>query len=154
MPIGIVHGRATFSLLYLAEEMGESGFRELKATSNTGAPSSRADLGVPVPAVHRLRIVSSGEWEEIAEEWASSLKSKYRRVLRYGGAGDLGCDVVGFVDDEDLHSVWDNYQCKHYDKAIGLADARRELAKIIYYSFTGEYRPPRRYYFVARSRRT
>lgn len=129
--------------------MGESGFRELKATLNTGAPSGRADLGVPVPAVHRLRIVSSGEWEEIAEEWASSLKSKYRRVLRYGGAGDLGCDVVGFVHDEDLHSVWDNYQCKHYNKAIGLADARPELAKIIYYSYIGEYRPPRRYYFVA-----
>lgn len=129
--------------------MPASDFRDMETPSGGGAPSGRTDYGLPVPAVQRLRIMSSSEWEEVVEEWAASLKTKYSRVQRYAGAKDLGCDVVGFAGHEDLHSVWDNYQCKHYKDPLSMSVVRVEFAKVIYYSFIGEYAPPRRYYFVS-----
>jgi hypothetical protein len=45
--------------------------------------------------------------------------------------------------------VWDNYQCKHYDHAIYPSEAFVEIGKLLWYSFNGEFKPPRRYYFVA-----
>jgi hypothetical protein len=45
--------------------------------------------------------------------------------------------------------VWDNYQCKHYDKALTPTTAWPEIGKILWYSFNDEYTPPRRYFFVA-----
>ena len=73
----------------------------------------------------------------------------YKQVQRFSGAGDMGIDVAGFVDDKRLQGVWDNYQCKHYDHALKPSDVWAEFGKIIWYSFKGEYTAPRRYYFVA-----
>jgi hypothetical protein len=53
------------------------------------------------------------------------------------------------VDDERLQGAWDNFQCKHYDHPLRPSDAWAEFGKILWYSFCGEYVPPRRYYFVA-----
>lgn len=84
------------------------------------------------------------------QEWVHyCLKSRYAQVQRFSGAGDLGIDVIGFLDDMRLQGVWDNYQCKHYDRGLTPGDVWVELGKIIWYSFKGEYLPPRRYYFVA-----
>jgi len=94
-------------------------------------------------------LFSPEEWEEFTEEWASSLKGQYYRVLRFGGPGDRGLDVVGLVKDETLQSGWDNYQCKYYEHSLMPTDVWVELGKIIYYSYSEEYPVPRKYYFIA-----
>lgn len=106
--------------------------------------------GPSIPPQQRLLTYSSNQWEEFVQEWAHyCLKKIYVQVQRYSGAGDMGIDVAGFVDGKRLHGVWDNYQCKHYDHALWPGDVWVEFGKIIWYSFKGEYAPPRRYYFVS-----
>ncbi len=105
--------------------------------------------GLPVPKTRRLELFSPAEWEEFVEEWASSLKGKYAAVRRLSGAGDMGVDVAGFLQNTWFSGGWDNYQCKHYDHAMHPSDAWLELGKAIYYSFKGEFAAPQRYYFVA-----
>ena len=51
---------------------------------------------------------------------------------------------------QKLLGVWDNYQCKRFlNRPIYPSDAWPEIGKILWYSFKGDYRAPRRYYFVA-----
>jgi hypothetical protein len=121
--------------------------KESKQPKAYAAPEVIA--GMPVPAVRRIELLSSEEWEEFIEEWAHSLKEDYPQVKRYGGSGDKGCDVLCFTDDQKEHGVWDNYQCKHYDHPLSPSEVWLEMGKAIYYSFSGEYSPPRKYYFVA-----
>ncbi len=106
-------------------------------------------FGVPIPKATRVTTFSHHEWECFTTEWASSLKEQYVRVLRSGGAGDMGIDVAGFCNDSELHGDWHNYQCKHYDHALRPSDIWVEIGKIIYYSFKGYYLPPKKYFFVA-----
>lgn len=105
-------------------------------------------VGLPVPPIERIRLMSNRQWEEFILEWADSLKSRYGRVERHGGSGDQGCDVVGYID-ATKDDPWDNHQCKHYDHPLSPADLWLELGKYCYYTFVGEYRPARRYFFVA-----
>ena len=104
--------------------------------------------GLPLPALDRVRIMSSDEWEDFALEYAHSLKTSYHSVDRHAGAGDLGCDVVARVD-ASPGGQWDNYQCKHYKDALSPAVIWVELGKFCYYTFIGEYTVARKYYFVA-----
>ncbi len=112
------------------------------------ATADQVATGLPVPPIERLRLMSSQQWEEFILEWADSLKQKYRRVERHGGAGDQGCDVVGYLDDVQ-GDPWDNHQCKHYDHPLSPSELWTELGKYCYYTFIGEYTPARRYVFVA-----
>lgn len=106
--------------------------------------------GPIMPPQQRLLTYSPDEWEGFVEEWAYyCLKAKYKHVQRFSGAGDMGIDVAGFVGDERLQGVWDNFQCKHYGNAIRPSDVWVEFGKIIWYSYKGEYTAPRRYYFVS-----
>jgi len=93
--------------------------------------------------------MSPEQWEEFIEEWAHSLETEYLAVRRLAGAGDQGCDVVGFLDEAAFVGVWDNYQCKRYHRRLTPSDVWPEIAKVIYHSWKGEYKAPRRYYFVA-----
>jgi hypothetical protein len=98
-------------------------------------------------ALKELRNYSNVEWELFVEEWCRGLAKRYAEVKRFGGPGDLGRDVVGFVDAAKFDGLWDNYQCKHLEKQLTPASAGLEIAKIIYHSFAGEFTPPRRMYF-------
>lgn len=111
--------------------------------------SHHVSFGMPIPAINRVRLFSSDEWEEFVQEWAHSLKDKYVSVKRYGGPGDQGLDVIGFKSADGFEDAWDNYQCKHYDHPLYPSDVWPEIAKIIYYSFIGEYTTPIKCYFVA-----
>lgn len=118
------------------------------------ASSVTAELvmhGPWIPPQQRILLYSSEEWETLIHEWAHfSLKSLYVQVERFTGAGDRGIDIAGFVDPQKLQGVWDNYQCKKYaEHALYPSDAWPEIGKILWHSFNKEYRPPRRYYFVA-----
>jgi hypothetical protein len=53
------------------------------------------------------------------------------------------------VNDADLFSPWDNFQCKKYDHRLTKTDVWLELGKLIYYTWKGEYTVPRKYYFCA-----
>ena len=105
--------------------------------------------GIPIPKSRRVELFSSDAWEEFTEEWAASQKSTYAKVVRFAGAGDKGLDIVGFIVDNLFASGWDNFQCKHYAAALALGDVAVEIGKVIYYSYQGEYPPPRKYYFIA-----
>ncbi len=107
--------------------------------------------GPAIPPQQRILLYSPTEWEEFILEWAHyTLKSKYRQVQRFGAAGDKGLDVVGFADRQKLQGVWDNYQCKRFvGRAVYPGDAWPEIGKILWYSFQNDYKPPRKYYFVA-----
>lgn len=80
--------------------------------------------------------------------WATSLADLYKKVRRFGGAGDLGIDVAGFASDAGLQGQWDNYQCKRYHHPLRPGDVWVEIGKLIYYAYSGEYLPPRKHYFV------
>ena len=106
--------------------------------------------GPVIPPQQRLMTYSPDEWESFVEEWAYYCLAKdYLHVQRFSGAGDMGVDVAGFTDAKRFEGVWDNYQCKHYDHAIRPGDVWVEFGKIIWYSYSGEYTVPRRYYFVS-----
>jgi hypothetical protein len=107
--------------------------------------------GPSIPPQQRILLYSADEWEGFTEEWAHYvLKNLYIQVQRFTGAGDRGIDIAGFADAQKLEGVWDNYQCKRYlGHAISPREAWPEIGKILWHSFNKEYRPPRRYYFVA-----
>lgn len=111
-------------------------------------PPDIAATGQNIPPIERLRVMSPEEWEDFVLEWAHSLKQKYLQVERCAGAGDQGRDIVAFAIGGDL-SVWDNYQCKRLKDRLTPGDIWVELGKLCYFTFIGEYTPPRDYYFIA-----
>lgn len=104
--------------------------------------------GQPIPPIERIRLFSNSQWEDFVLEWADSLRGKYARVERCGGAGDMGRDVVAFVS-LDEKGQWDNYQCKHYDHPLRPSDIWLELGKLVYYTYIKAFSYPRKYNFVA-----
>lgn len=129
--------------------ISDSDLMEVFPKSPSAVPSSsHAESGIPIPKAKRVAIFSPEEWEEFIEEWASSLKASYPKVRRFGGAGDLGVDIAGFCSTLGFSGEWDNFQCKRYDAPLRPSDIWVEIGKIIYYSFIGEYKPPRRHFFV------
>lgn len=111
--------------------------------------AEHVSAGIPIPKAKRVELFSADDFERFTEEWASSLKETYVRIARFAGSGDKGLDVVGFITDDTFAGGWDNYQCKHYDHPLRPSDIWVEIGKIVYYSFKGEFPPPRRHYFVA-----
>lgn len=124
-------------------------FREL-CTSPTKElySSDHAISGIPIPKISRVELFSSEAWEEFIEEWASSKRADYFKCLRFGGAGDKGIDVVGFINNHTFEGGWDNFQCKHYSNPIAPSDIWIEVGKVVYYTFLKTYPTPRKYYFV------
>lgn len=105
--------------------------------------------GPPIEPLTRLMTYDSDEWEKFVNEWVTSLSTSYVSVQRFTGPGDKGVDVAAFTDSKQLLGVWHNYQCKHYGKSLGPADAYLEIGKCLWYSFSGYFNPPSRYIFVA-----
>lgn len=128
----------------------EDNFREINPqTASAAFPSSYIANGAPIPKTLRAGTFSPDQWESFVEEWASSLKTNYRKVLRSGGSGDKGIDVACFATDQMFAGTWDNYQCKRYDHPLTPSDIWIEIGKLVYYTHIGEYTLPRRYYFAA-----
>jgi len=127
---------------------------DLKPISPTGVVSSvtaeHVHGGLPIPKVTRVKIFSPEEFEAFVEEWASSLTPvPYAKVRRFAGSGDMGIDVAGFTSDQGFAAPWDNHQCKRYDHPLRQSDIYKEIGKIIYYSWSGEFTAPRKHFFVA-----
>lgn len=118
--------------------------------NSTACASSSVHIvsGLPIPKAMRVREFSPDDWEEFVEEWATSLNLAYKKVRRFGGSGDLGVDIAGFLTDQGFEGQWDSYQCKRYVHPLRPSDIWVEIGKIIYYSHCKEYVPPRMHFFV------
>ncbi|GAB3723784.1 ABC-three component system protein [Flavobacterium koreense] len=118
---------------------------------NNYSTSNRITYGQRILPIKLIEVFYPQEWEEFIEEWLELKKSKYYLVERYGGAGDMGRDVVCYFDDPKTNPnyKWDCYQCKHYINPITPTDVYVEFAKIIYYTFEEHFPIPQNYYFVA-----
>lgn len=103
--------------------------------------------GASIAPLDRLKTFDAGSWEDVTLELVSYWKTHYTRVVRCGGGGDMGRDVIAYIHDDP--DVWENYQCKHYGSPISLALGLEEIGKIFYYAQKGEYAMPKHYYFVA-----
>ena len=95
---------------------------------------------------------SDKKFEAFIEEWAffylKEICGDYIKVMNFGGAGDKGRDVIGYVNDSDP-LVCDIYQCKHYKDAIAPGDFYPELAKMCKHVYDGSIPLPRNYFVVA-----
>jgi len=90
------------------------------------------------------------ELEKLVRQWADcQVEKRYVSAMRYGGAGDLGRDVVGFYTDLKHEGDWDNYQCKQYGKSLPTDEGMCELGKNLYFAHQRNFTAPKNYYFVA-----
>src|SRR6187402_1055883 len=129
--------------------ISDADLKAIAPSPLTHSPSSlHVEAGVPIPKPQRVMIFSPEEWESFTEEWASTLEEHYEKVRRFGGAGDLGIDIAGLCSNKGFEGVWDNYQCKRYDHPLRPSDVWIEIGKVVYYSFKGQYTPPRKHLFV------
>lgn len=118
-------------------------------SSDSISTNFNAQFGRVVPPLQQIKLFSPAEWEEFTREWAYSKKSIYKKVVRESGGNDMGIDVAGFTDDQGTKGVWDNFQCKHYNKALAPSHVYLEFGKMIWHSFQKQFTPPRKYYFIA-----
>ena len=109
-------------------------------------------FGPPVEPEHRIRGYSEDEFENFIREWAfyhKQIKEKrYVQVGKFGGAGDMGRDVVGYLDPPSTRGQLDIYQCKHYGHPLHPSDVWAELGKLLYYTFKGAFAVPEEYRLV------
>jgi len=85
-----------------------------------GVSADTVLTGHHIPAIDRIKIFSDRHWEGFILKWVDSLRDRYDRVDRCGGAGDMGRDVIATV--KDGNDAWDHYQCKHYRESLKPAD--------------------------------
>jgi hypothetical protein len=131
--------------------LGMQGFDEIRPPpqSQTMLTAQAVQSGPYVPPLTRVLNYSPDDWESLVKEWAYyCLRQKYLRTERFTGANDKGIDIAGFVDSRLLLGEWDNYQCKRIAHPLQPNDVWVEIGKTLWYSFNGDYTPPRAYYFV------
>jgi len=111
--------------------------------------SDEVNAGPEVKPITRVYSYSDKEWEVFIEEWLDIKREQYVEVEQIGGAGDMGRDVVAYINKDKPNYKWDCYQCKHYQNPIRPSDIYVELGKIIYYTYEKKYPMPERYFIVA-----
>lgn len=122
---------------------------ELTEIKNPAKPiGGDIGLGIPIPPIKRLKLISNEDFEDLVLEWAYDyLNLKYDSVYRIGGAGDKGRDVVAILAGPDT-SKFDIYQCKHYNGTLSPSKFWVEFGKLCYYTFNEDYAVPQNYYIV------
>lgn len=105
-------------------------------------------FGEAIDPIKRMAVFSPDEFEIFIQLWVKEfIKKKYRQVEKCGGAGDKGRDVIAYSFDE----TWDNYQCKHYGRALSPSHIWIEIGKLCFYTYKGSFSIPKNYYFVCPS---
>lgn len=97
----------------------------------------------------QLLLYEFAEWEDFVTEWLGGLDQVYARVERSSGSNDRGVDVAAFKTSTGFDGPWDAFQCKHYGRALGPADAWVEILKLLCAVIDGEFGLPDKYEFVA-----
>ncbi|WP_233899311.1 ABC-three component system protein [Tenacibaculum piscium] len=112
--------------------------------------SNQVNYGRRIIPLKMIEHMSFDDWEVFIEEWVDIKKVDYLEGEQFGGAGDKGRDVVGYVTDKNKPNyVWDCFQCKHYSNALTPSDVYKEFIKILFHTFNQEYPTPRKYYFIS-----
>jgi hypothetical protein len=104
--------------------------------------------GPSISPIARIRLYSAEEWEAFTNEWAHYFFAG-NAVIRSSGAGDKGVDIAVFGPGQDFTGIWDGYQCKHYNDPLRPSDIYVELGKVLWFSFSQDYKAPRSYTFIA-----
>jgi hypothetical protein len=110
-----------------------SSSRKLKF-GNTGSAAMPVTSGMAFPVADLIQT-----FKPEIEEWAHSQEKKYKEIIRYTGAGDMGLGVLCFHTTDHFNGPSDNVQCKRYACELQPNQVYVELGKIIYYSCIGEY---------------
>lgn len=103
-----------------------------------------------IDPIVRLRTIESGEFEDIACEWASGYLvhlEHYKNVAQIGGSKDSGRDIVAYLNDN--LQEFDIFQCKRYKDPLSPSVYMNEFGKLCYYTMIGKYNKPRKYFIVA-----
>ncbi|WP_263118395.1 ABC-three component system protein [Cellulomonas sp. RIT-PI-Y] len=117
---------------------------------DTALTAARSERGPRLAARKVIQTYDADEWEVFIEEWAISLEPTYAQVRRFGGPGDRGVDVAGFMSDRGFEGEWDCFQGKHYDKTLKPSHAWPEMLKTFLLPVKyPRYKLPRRYHFIA-----
>ncbi|PYF01807.1 hypothetical protein BJ122_11730 [Rhodopseudomonas faecalis] len=96
----------------------------------------------------RLLSATANDLEIFIHHLVSLETEKYVDHDRYGGSGDMGRDVVGFLTKSRHEGDWHNFQCKQYRRPLGASYIFEELGKLFYYSSRGHFILPSKYVFV------
>lgn len=113
--------------------------------------AQNVSVGKQIEPLKRVYLFSADEYEEFIEEWLDTKKHKYIRIEKNAGAGDMGRDVIAYIEDPKVNPKnykWDCYQCKHYNSPLVPSDIWVEFGKILFYTFEKEFPVPEKYYFV------
>lgn len=126
--------------------------------SPTPWPNANARLlglgvGLYVKPLDRLAQFSPLDFERFTLEWAEGYLQAHlpdvHEVQQRGGAGDKGRDIVVWFDPPTMQPRRSHiYQCKHYGTRLGPGTAAGEIAKLLHYTFKGDFPAPQQYWFV------
>ncbi|EKP7339245.1 hypothetical protein P3888_001622 [Listeria monocytogenes] len=107
-------------------------------------------FGQSIDPIKRMDIFSPDEFEMFIELWATeALQSQYDKIVRCGGTGDMGRDVIAyFASSNPMQKEWDNYQCKHYASPLMPSNVWAEIGKLCYYTYKKEFTIPNHYFFI------
>lgn len=108
-------------------------------------------IGKQIEPLKRVYEFSPEDYEIFISEWLELKVDTYFNIEHFGGAGDMGRDVVAYYENPQSKPddyKWDCYQCKRYNTPLAPSKAWIELGKIIYYSYIKEYPLPLNYFFV------
>jgi hypothetical protein len=112
---------------------------------------SQALYGAPIPPSAHVRLLSPTDFELLVKEWVKTCKNKYFGHEHFGGGGDMGRDVAGWLDKHKCLGVWDNYQCKRLGDPLTPTDIWPELGKIFWHVSLNDYVMPREMRFFCSS---
>lgn len=99
-----------------------------------------------IAPIDKVYIMDEASFEQFTSEWLYGCKkTKYSSIMRIGGAGDKGRDVIAYYKDNSV----DYYQCKHYKNSLAPTDFYLELGKLCYYTYKKEIPIPKNYYLIA-----
>lgn len=107
-----------------------------------------AQYGAPLDPLRRLQVLDDQQFEQLIEAWAETLRGSYDSVIRLGGAGDEGLDIVGYTTPQKFLGVWDAYQCKRRGAPLAPGDVWADIGKVVWYVSKGRYSCPRIYAFT------
>ncbi|RST85486.1 hypothetical protein EJC49_15470 [Aquibium carbonis] len=98
--------------------------------------------------LRRLAAASDKTLEIFVHHLVSLETATYRDHECYGGSGDKGRDVAGFLTDRRHEGEWHNFQCKQYRRPLGADYILLELGKMFHHASEGAYILPSKYVFV------
>lgn len=99
-----------------------------------------------IAPIDKVHIMDEDSFEHFTLEWLYGCKKDmYSSIMRIGGAGDKGRDIIAYHKNGEV----DYFQCKHYNSALAPSNYYLELGKLCYYTYTKDIPLPKSYYIIA-----